>query len=156
MSHIDFPFFISFFKCNSLHKKNLFLLTHFQNSPECYEEMTIYLHFSRNILAISAIISVQLTQELYEMLEQADSAIAAPSATAEGDGAAVGPRGWEHSDAIADFFYHGKYMWVGDGVRIEADRVIRALRDATLRSRCSPFLSLSTCTLLLTFFLVQQ
>ena len=70
------------------------------------------------------------------MMAQVDSAIAAKSAEGTLEGAVFG---WQHVDTIADFFYHSKYMWVGDGVRTQADPIIRSLRDHRLRSRFSSF-----------------
>ncbi|XP_064625436.1 mediator of RNA polymerase II transcription subunit 23-like [Lineus longissimus] len=57
---------------------------------------------------------LELTVELYEILENVD-------------------KGTEHikyMDSISDFLYHIKYMFVGDSVKNEVEKVIRNLRPA--------------------------
>ena len=60
---------------------------------------------------------MELTLALYELLVAVDHKSAS---TGSGDG--------QHlfaMDPICDFLYHIKYMFVGDGVRAEAERSIR-------------------------------
>lgn len=57
---------------------------------------------------------LDLTVELYEILANVDKAC----------------EHLQYMDTIVDFLYHIKYMWVGDGVKNEVDKVIRNLRPA--------------------------
>ncbi|ELT94621.1 hypothetical protein CAPTEDRAFT_178592 [Capitella teleta] len=57
---------------------------------------------------------LELTVELYEMLENVDKSV----------------DHLHHMDPITDFLYHIKYMWVGDGVKHEVEKIIRNLRPA--------------------------
>jgi len=57
---------------------------------------------------------LDLTVELYEILANVDKY----------------SEHLHYMDTITDFLYHIKYMWVGDGVKNEVDKVIRNLRPA--------------------------
>ena len=65
------------------------------------------------------------------MLAQVDAeAAASAGVNAAGDRPLL-----HHAETLADLLYHAKYMWVGDGVKAEAERVVRNLRCPLLRSR---------------------
>lgn len=55
---------------------------------------------------------LEVTVELYEMLEKVDRSV----------------EDLRFMDSISDFLYHIKYMFVGDGVKNEVEKVIRNLR----------------------------
>lgn len=67
------------------------------------------------------------------MLAQVDSEAAAAAGV---NSAGTGSRPLlQHAETLADLLYHAKYMWVGDGVKAEAERVVRNLHCPLLRSR---------------------
>jgi mediator of RNA polymerase II transcription subunit 23 len=68
---------------------------------------------------------MELTLALYELLVAVDHktmTLTPPSPTAVAD-----KQHLYAMDPICDFLYHIKYMFVGDGVRAEAERSIRRL-----------------------------
>ena len=86
------------------------------------------------MLFILCYLLVQLIAEVYEMLAQVDAEAAATAGVnAAGDRPLL-----HHAETLADLLYHAKYMWVGDGVKAEAERVVRNLRCPLLRSRYIP------------------
>lgn len=64
---------------------------------------------------------LELTVELYEMLERVDR---------------YAGQNLLYMDTISDFFYDIKYMYVGDGVKSEVDKIISRLRNP-LKTRLS-------------------
>ncbi|KRX88416.1 Mediator of RNA polymerase II transcription subunit 23 [Trichinella pseudospiralis] len=58
--------------------------------------------------------TMDITTDLYQMLYNVDCEVSS----------------WNYEDLICDFFYHVKYMYVGDSVRQETDRIIPMLRTS--------------------------
>ncbi|KRX58330.1 Serine--tRNA ligase, cytoplasmic [Trichinella sp. T9] len=58
--------------------------------------------------------TMDITTDLYQMLYNVDCEVG----------------NWKYEDLICDFFYHVKYMYVGDSVRQDTDRIIPMLRPS--------------------------
>ena len=70
---------------------------------------------------------MELTLALYELLVAVDHKTAAASSSSASSSSSSSSDS-QHlfaMDPICDFLYHIKYMFVGDGVRAEAERSIR-------------------------------